>query len=278
VGTWLVESFLWANRKLNLGAKAVILSRRPRVVRHECVEYVTGDGVSFSYPDGGFRFVIHAANDQSFNANVQTTERILDFARARGTSKLLFTSSGAVYGVQPPQMTHLPETYSDEPVTPYGRAKLASERMCMDFGAVIARLFAFVGPHLPLDANYAVGNFIGNVLRSEPVQVSGDGTPFRSYLYAADLAIWLWTMLLKGEPRRTYNVGSADAVSIASLAETVVGNTRPDTPVVIAGKPRKDVLPERYVPSVDRAEKELGLRVLIGLGDGIRRTYNWHRR
>jgi dTDP-glucose 4,6-dehydratase len=143
---------------------------------------------------------------------------------------------------------------------------------------VTARLFAFVGPYLPLDANYAVGNFIGNVLRNEPVHISGDGTPFRSYLYASDMAIWLWTMLLRGQSHRTYNVGSADAVSIATLAETVVRNTIPDTPVVIAGTPQEGAPPQRYVPSVDRAEQELGLSALVSLADGIRRTYNWHRR
>ncbi len=278
VGTWLVESFLWANRRLNLGAKAVILSRRPRISPDECVQYVAGDGVSFDYPDGSFSFVIHGAVDPSFDVNVQTTERVVGFARSHGTKKFLYTSSGAVYGPQPPEMTHLPETYEGAPVTSYGQAKRAGELLCRDFGAVIARLFAFVGPYLPLDANYAVGNFIGNVLREEPVHISGDGTPFRSYLYAADLAIWLWTMLLTGEPGRTYNVGSADAVSIATLAETVVHNTRPDTPIVIAGTPQKGALPQRYVPCVDRAEQELGLSVLISLIDGIRRTYDWHRR
>jgi dTDP-glucose 4,6-dehydratase len=278
VGTWLVESFLWANRKLNLGAKAVVLSRRPRVAADASVEYLTGDGASFHYPDGAFPFVIHGANDASFAVNVKTAERVSEFAQEQGTKRFLFTSSGAAYGPQPRDMTHLSETNDGEPVTSYGQAKRASEPLCQNAGAVIARLFAFVGPYLPLDASFAVGNFIGNVLRGEPVHVSGDGTPYRSYLYAADLAIWLWTMLLKGEPGRTYNVGSAAAVNIAALAETVVRNTRPDTPIVITSSPQKGSLPERYVPSVARAEEELGLRVLIELGDGIRRTYNWHLR
>ena len=277
VGAWLVESFIWANNKLNLGAHALVLSRRVQTARDECVEYITGDGTGFEYPDGAFPFIIHGANDPSFDVNVQTTARVVEFARTHGTNRLLFTSSGAVYGRQPPEMTHLTETYIGEPITSYGRAKQESEKLCLQSGSVIARLFAFVGPYLPLDANYAVGNFIGNVLRGEPVRISGDGTPFRSYLYAADLAIWLWTMLLKGEAGRAYNVGSPAAVSIAKLAETVVRNTRPDTPILIAGAPQQDVVPQRYIPSVDRARKELGLSVLVDLADGIRRTYNWHR-
>lgn len=278
VGTWLVESFRWANRQLNLGARMVILSRQPPESQDPAVEYLAGDGVTFDFPAGAFAFAVHAANDLSFSRNVETTQRVLEFASTHATKKLLFTSSGAAYGTQPPEMSHLPESYSGMAVTPYGMAKRESERMIAAFGGVIARLFAFVGPCLPLDANYAVGNFIGNVLRSEPIRITGDGTPYRSYLYAADLAIWLWTMLLRGEPAQAYNVGSPEAVNIATLAATVVQNTRPGTPIVIAEAPQPGALPARYVPGIQRAEQELNLRVLISLADGIRRTYNWRLR
>jgi dTDP-glucose 4,6-dehydratase len=140
--------------------------------------------------------------------------------------------------------------------------------------AIIARLFAFTGPVLPLSVNFAVGNFIRDVMSGGPVVIQGDGTAYRSYLYAADLAIWLWTLLLEGQNARPYNVGSPDAISIFDLAQMVVANTRPETQILVHGNEGSDF----YVPSVARAASELNLRPLIPLDEGIRRMYEWNVR
>jgi dTDP-glucose 4,6-dehydratase len=142
---------------------------------------------------------------------------------------------------------------------------------------MIARLFAFAGPHLPLDLNFAIGNFVRDALKGGPIQIAGDGTPKRSYLYAADLAVWLWTILLRGQPARPYNVGSDEEVNIAELAELVLRNAAPGTSIEIAQSPKPGVPPARYVPCVNRAREELGLRVRIPLDEAIRRMFDWYR-
>jgi len=302
VGTWLVESFVWANERLQLDARAFLLTRNPDAFRakapqaanHSSIHFLMGDARSFTYPDGEFPFVIHAATEQghapgTFDLDLQATKHVLEFARTHATKRLLFTSSGAVYGRQPPNWTHIPEEYSGAPSTvdlnsAYGHAKRASEFLCamyaqqFGFCAVIARLFAFAGPHLPLDLNFAIGNFVRDVLGGGPVRIAGDGTPYRSYLYAADLAIWLWTLLMRGESARPYNVGSGEDLSIADLARTVVENTVPGTRIEIARQPIPGAMPSRYVPSVERARSELRLTPLIRLDEAVRRMYRWNRR
>lgn len=305
VGTWLLESFAWANDHMDLNAQAFVLTRNPQAfrekspyaARHPSVLLIQGSLRDFTFPERECPFVIHAVSDQvqpskhepagAFDRELTATRRILDLARACGARRLLLTSSGAVYGRQPSKVSHVPEEFygSPSPVelgSAYGEAKRASEFLCaahasqFDFTAVIARLFAFAGPYLPLNSNFAIGNFVRDALAGGPVRISGDGTAHRSYLYAADLAIWLWHMLVRGESARPYNVGSPEAITIADLARKVVETCRPGIPIQIAQLPVPAAPATRYVPSVERAKNELGLQSLIPLNEQIRRMYEWN--
>jgi dTDP-glucose 4,6-dehydratase len=109
------------------------------------------------------------------------------------------------------------------------------------------------------------------------VRIAGDGTPYRSYLYAADLAIWLWTILLRGTAAHPYNVGSPHDLTIADLAQTVVRITGSETAIETARQPLPGARPLRYVPRTTRAEEELGLRSLIPVDEGVRRMSDWYR-
>lgn len=108
--------------------------------------------------------------------------------------------------------------------------------------------------------------------------MNGDGSPLRSYLYAADLAIWLWTILFEGQPCRLYNVGSASSINIADLARLVCQLIDPGIEVTIAHQADPLQPPQRYVPSIDRARSELMLESWITLEDSMERTIGWHRR
>lgn len=302
LGCWLLESLLWADAALGLGVEAVVLSRNPAAFRakqphlagHPAVRLHEGDTRTFSFPAGEFTHVIHAATDASAALNAdnpllmietitQGTKQALEFARQCGCRRFLLVSSGGVYGRQPPETARLPEEYSGAPDTSrpqaaYGEGKRLAELYSAIYGekyglqAVTARGFAFVGPYLPLDRHFAVGNFIRDGLRGGPIEVGGDGTPIRSYLYGADLAIWLWTILLRGTPGRAYNVGSEEAITIEELARTVSRQFSPLLPVRVAGQSAPNQRAERYVPSTQRARQELGLEAWISLEEALRRT------
>ncbi len=299
-GRWLAETFLHAHTALNLGARLTILSRAPHsfaaraphLCNHPAVSLLQGDIRTFAFPSGHFAHIIHAATDavvppassdeDQYTAIVDGTQRVLEFAAAAGTEKLLLTSSGAVYGPQPRSLLHVAE---DQPFAPsehvYTRGKRMAEALCAEHNSgrlhcTIARGFAFIGPHLPLRAHFAAGNFLGDVLAGRDVEIAGDGAPLRSYLYAADLAIWLWTILLRGQPGRAYNVGSEEAVSIRELAERTIAVVNPELRIHVAQQPLAEGAPARYVPSTQRARSELGLTAWIGLDESIRRTAAWH--
>jgi dTDP-glucose 4,6-dehydratase len=140
----------------------------------------------------------------------------------------------------------------------------------------IARCFAFVGPHLPLNAHFAIGNFIRDSMRGGPIEISGDGTSMRSYLYAADLAIWLWTLLFRAPSLQAFNVGSENAINIRDLAHQVASALDSNVKVNIAKEPVEGRAIQRYVPSTRRAREELGLVERIELDDAIRRTASWY--
>ncbi|MCP3924075.1 MAG: NAD-dependent epimerase/dehydratase family protein [Desulfobacterales bacterium] len=304
-GKWLLESFLWVNKKLELNAQMHVLSRDPESFKTNClhlankseIKYHQGDVRNFDFPDGKFDYIIHAATSASaklnsenpllmFNTIVEGTRHILDFAVHCNAQKFLLTSSGAVYGEQH-ELKNVSENHcgAPDPIgsnSAYGVGKRASEFLCGAYSQKygiemkIARCFTFVGPYLPLDIHYAIGNFIRDGLNNKTIKVNGDGTPYRSYLYAADLAIWLWTILFKGKSMRTYNVGSEEAITISGLANIVVKCFKKTLQVKIAETPEPGSITNRYVPSTKRAREECNLHQTISLREAIERTIKIH--
>src|SRR5207245_4908945 len=160
---------------------------------HPAIQFHDGDVRSFEFPKGTFSHVIHAATEATarlyseqpllmFDIIVEGTRRTLEFARQCGARKFLLTSSGAVYGRQPPELTHVPEDYAGgpnptEPRFGYAEGKRAADMLCAlfaqqhGFETKIARGFAFVGPYLPLDIHFAIGNFIRDGMRGGPIRI-----------------------------------------------------------------------------------------------------------
>jgi dTDP-glucose 4,6-dehydratase len=213
--------------------------------------------------------------------------RVLDFSIQCEADKILYVSSGAVYGKQPSSILHISEDYTGAPDltllnSAYAEGKRSAEMLCAlysskyDLSIKIARCFAFVGPYLQLDENFAIGNFISSLLKNQNIVIHGDGTPIRSYMYVSDLVMWLTTILIKGKDCYPYNVGSEEEISIENLAKTIAGFSKKPLAVEIKTRKTNSYEIDKYVPSTQRARKELGLKQRVSLNDGILKTVKFN--
>lgn len=304
-GRWMLESILWANDRLRLGTRVTVLVRRPEVWREQAPHLSSnpaltihqGDLLTFPFPSGRFSHVLHLAAPSGASQNsdplklfdilVNGTRRALDFAVQAKTERFLFCSSGAVYGRHPKMTPTVDEMCREapdplDPASCYDEGKRAAELLCAlyfrqkQLSTVVARCFSVVGPFLPLDWHYAAGNFVRDALAGGPVKVAGDGTPERSYIYMADLAWWLWIILLDGKSGRAYNVGSDEAVNIEELARRTAACFSPPLEVAVATRPTPGQTPQRQVPDLLRAKNELGIKVRVGLDEALQRTVTFY--
>jgi nucleoside-diphosphate-sugar epimerase len=305
IGCWLLEALRHADITHRLGIRVTALTRDSAAFRHkaphladyESFHFIRGDITNFQMGDEKISHLIHAATDTTgilsqtnprglFETIVDGTRQTLDVAGSRGVDRILFLSSGAVYGPQPSAIERVTENSADAPDclnidNVYAEGKRAAEMLCtihgkqFDKDIVIARIFSLLGPYQVLDAHFAAGNFILAAMRGKPVIVNGDGTPYRSYLYMSDLTTWLLHLLVRGKAGVAYNVGSDEAITIAKLAERVASVLNSGD-VRILGAKDSGWNQGRYVPSTDLVRRELNLSRTVGLDEAIRRTALWN--
>ncbi|MCF8177630.1 MAG: NAD(P)-dependent oxidoreductase, partial [Sulfuritalea sp.] len=304
-GIWLLESIAAANDAMKVGVGATVLSRDPQrfldKMPHLAVKpyfhWLSGNTEDFIFLSEKFDYIVHFATPSAAQVGSSDAEltmstllsmqRVLQFARHSQAKRLLLASSGAVYGSQPGELGRLPETCvgapdPGNPESAYGEIKRMSELLATltpEVNTVVARGFSFIGPHLPLTSKFAAGSFMRDALAGGPIRIRGKGKQMRSYLHAADLVVWLLTMLVRGRKGRTYNVGSDVLTSILDLARIIADAS--EHPIeILLGDEIEDNASSYYVPDTSRARNELGLKVEIDLRAAIVRTFAWldHKR
>lgn len=311
-GKWLMQALSASNDRLNLNIQITILTRNSDKALEEQpwlknahVKIIEGDICNFQFPSNNYDFFIHAATAASASLNqkypevmantiVDGTRNILKLASQSTRPHFLFVSSGAVLGKQPPSVLRASEYLETAPLTTdvlntYAEAKRMAEVYCQIYQSKkliqlsIARCYAFVGPYLPLDQHFAAGNFIKNILERKTITLSGDGTPYRSYMYPTDLVEWLLTILTGEATGEVYNVGSDEEVQLIELAK-IIDNFRDSIGISIneEGVKINDVSPPNpnrnaYVPSIEKAYRKLNLKVRVNLLEALQKTLEWNR-
>jgi len=240
-------------------------------------------------------YLLHAATDTSaagqadgialLDGIYQGTRRVLELSARGGVKRVLLTGSGAQYGASDAARGYHREVCatacsSSDVRHVYGEAKRVQEMLGAlyaqryGFEVLFTRCFAFVGAGLPLDGHFAIGNFIRDALAGACIRLNSAGTALRSYLYGADLAVWLLGILASGRAGGIYNVGSDQALSILELARRVIDLLAPDLEVHARGTSGQE-LRQVYVPDLANA-RELGLDIWTALDRAILRTAAWH--
>ena len=301
-GYWLIRSFVYANEKLKLNSKLYILTRKKNIKKsliyklcaNKNVSFCIGDIRNFKKIREKFDYIMHGATtsaretynkqnpEEKFDIILNGTKYILDFAVRNKCKNFLYISSGSVYGNYPKKVSEKndlsPETNNTiSDLNILGESKRRAESLVSiyskkeNFNMKIVRCFSFVGPLIPLDIHYAIGNFLGKSAMNQSITLNSNGKSKRSYMYMSDLAIWLWTILLKGKKNQIYNLGSDKAISILNLAKLInrlTGNKKK-----IKSQKLKNTYNNNYVPSILKAKRDLGLKIKVPLNKAILKTY-----
>lgn len=295
IGSWLTDCLLHARDMLPLDLFVTVVGRDFSKLAHwrdqgPNVLVWGGDDIRhlrFPLIAPPVTHVIHCASAGSaadndakprdvFHMIAGGSDHVAAVAQANGVKRFLHLSSGSVYK---PADTIYRETdllranLGTSRADRFAYAKVLAEQNVLAHvpQAVIARIFALIGPRL--GPQFAAAQFVADTLAGRRIQITGTGLDVRSYLYAADLAAWLFTLLTMGEAGGIYNVGAPVPITIAELGGTVaaLGDT-PTAPTLlgqgVAGRP--------FVPNVSKAAR-LNLEAWTPFQTAVERTMEWHR-
>lgn len=305
-GYWILKSFLKANQEFKLNSQAYVLTRKKNLKQNPIhklcsdpsIIFYKGDIRNFKYPRKKFEFIIHGATttaSETFNKQdplekssilIDGTKNILRFAKYCGCKNFLFLSSGAVYGNQPLNLKRISEHSNLAPKTDdknfdlsvLGEVKRVAELLTTIysekkyFNTKIARCFSFVGPLIPLNIHYAIGNFLQKAILKKEIKINSTGKSVRSYMYMTDLTIWLWYILFKGKNSGIYNVGSEEEVKVKDLAK-IINSLTNNNKKISYKKIKKNTKISRYIPSTSKIRKEFKINQKIKLKQSIIKTY-----
>ena len=298
IGSWITQSILYANEKLNLNLQVTAVCRskekfysRVNCTKESNLNLIEGDLNSLDLQsfaiDEGFEYILHSATTttvklyepkESLKSNIIGTRNIIQFLCGHEKkSKFIHLSSGAVYGKFAQNNLHIEESLIiGNSLDEYASCKLSIEKLIADAseqGVIYGsspRLFAFYGPHLPIDAQFAIGNFVHDAIYNKKIIVKGNPNTTRSYLYPTDLVSWVLALWLN-PPNYVTHVGSSQSITIEALA-SLVSKLYGGVPLVFEN-PNQEM--SHYVPSTGIIEKKFGVSQKVSLEDGLVRWKSW---
>ena len=270
-------------------SRIIIISRKKKNLRSKIkINYII-NSISKIKKIPQTDYIIYAANSSNNFENLKGIQNFITLLNeSHKKTKILFTSSGAVYGPRY-SIKKFKETdliikknirffsgYKKE----YSKAKIIMENEFKNLGkkgynVSIARLFSFIGKRILINKNFAVTDLINqgkNKIFSK-IRLSDSNDIYRGYMNSEDLIRWLIKILISSNKKcDIYNVGSNEAITIVKLAEIIAKYF--NKTVQIKTDTRGKKLIDYYVPSISKAKRKLNLKLNFTLNKSINQLLN----
>ncbi len=305
LGTWVAEFITYLNDNHQFNVSLTILARnidsfkndKKHLTERKDIEFISKDIRNLNELSNDVSFIIHAASSPDNRIHVSNpidtisiitkgTDNLIDSAfKLPDLKKILYVSSGQIYGRSIPSNKLISESDfgpmdCNKVNSIYSEAKRLAEATCCAYVSqyklpiVIARPFSFIGPYQSLSKPWAINNFINEALNKKNIRIIGNGEPIRSYMYPADMVVWILKILASGKRNTSYNVGSPYGISLKNVAEKIVQFT--DSKVDIDIKYNNDDS-SLYVPDISLCQNDLGLKINYDVEETIRRAISWFK-
>lgn len=305
VGTWLLEllHFLNVHHKFNTHVVAIdrdfekFKKSSPHLIESNFFKLQRADVRYLVELPRETNYIIHAAGNPDNRAHAINPVDVMSTCSA-GTENLLKATdrlsdlrmfanltSCLVYG----NFNHISKPIkesdsliSNNEFTPYVAGKIFSETLTSAYRqqnrtpCIVLRPFTFIGPHQTLTSPWALNNFIHDAMKGTSIKVLGSGKTVRSFLYGADVANWILTLLTNGESGATYNLGSPEQFELSKIAKLVTESfVSPKEIIYVAGNATADKV-NFMVPDTTFVENKFALRPAFTTVEAIKRSVEWY--
>ncbi len=308
LGSWLLELIGALNDQFDFKTRVTVATRSLNKFTKNYPHLASRKDFSFQPVDvrnivelpHDTTHIIHAAANSnrdhfasfptsSFQNNLDSTFQIFRLANQLSSiQNVLLVSSSMVYGKHPNDAGNIKEDTFGSLVSPldsntiYAESKRACEAAAASFltemklPISIARPFSLVGPYQSLNLPWAVTDFMQEALKGGPIKIMSDGSIVRSIMYASDFANWILHITAYAQPRAVYNVGSPEPIDLLSLAKMIKSCFKTEPQILTNLGNNAMSGNRRIVPNVDKAKKELQLKITVDLESAIQRSMEWH--
>lgn len=305
IGSFIVDTLMWANCEKGLDITVVANSRNEEKIKSRFEDYIDDEHFKTYIGDINQKITYNEKVDYIINCasnthpvqyatdpigtimtNIGGTANVLDFAADINAEKVIYLSSVEIYG----ENIYNIERFSEDEMgyidcnslrAGYNEAKRCGEALCQAYieqkglDISLLRLPRTYGPTLKKDDSKALSQFIFRAINGEDIVLKSKGEQYFSYLYVADVVSGILTCLVNGKNGEVYNLGNLESdIRLKDLAELVAKIAGVNVKYELPDEKEAKGYSKATVARLDysKAEQELDWHPVFSIEEGIRRT------